>query len=134
MHFCAKCDNMYRTKLSEDDPNKLVLYCRNCGHEDAELAMSMTVVSKTVVRKNHTNFNQFINPYTKLDPSLPHFRNIQCPNKDCVVYGGAGDAGGVGAGGGAPEQDVISIRYDHVNLKYIYLCTHCDTTWNVTNS
>ena len=34
MHFCTKCDNMYYMRLSEADSDKLIYYCRNCGHED----------------------------------------------------------------------------------------------------
>ena len=33
MNFCNKCDNMLFVKLSLDDPNVLVNYCRNCGNE-----------------------------------------------------------------------------------------------------
>ena len=36
----------------------------------------------------------------------------------------------------APEQtnrEVIYIRYDDTNMKYVYLCVHCDTTWRTDN-
>jgi len=26
-------------------------------------------------------------------------------------------------------REVIYIRYDDINMKYVYLCVHCDTTW-----
>ena len=30
---------MYYIRINEDDPNKLVYYCRKCGNEDTLLAM-----------------------------------------------------------------------------------------------
>ena len=59
-----------------------------------------------------------INEYTKLDPTLPRCNNIPCPNDNCVCN--TEDK----------ENNVIYIRYDDINLKYMYLCTYCDTTWN----
>ena len=32
------------------------------------------------------------------------------------------------------KAEIIYIRYDDVNMKYIYLCTHCDTKWNTNES
>lgn len=29
----------------------------------------------------------------------------------------------------AVRPEVIYMRYDDINLKYIYMCVHCDTTW-----
>jgi DNA-directed RNA polymerase subunit M/transcription elongation factor TFIIS len=31
------------------------------------------------------------------------------------------------------EREVIYIRYDDINMKYVYLCVHCDTTWKTDN-
>ena len=30
-------------------------------------------------------------------------------------------------------REVIYIRYDDINMKYVYLCVHCDTTWKTDN-
>ncbi len=27
------------------------------------------------------------------------------------------------------QREVIYLRYDDINMKYIYLCPHCDTIW-----
>ena len=27
------------------------------------------------------------------------------------------------------DKEIIFIRYDNINMKYLYLCTHCDITW-----
>ena len=37
------------------------------------------------------------------------------------------------AGDPAPRE-VIYIRYDEVNMKYVYLCAVCDTVWNTSQS
>ena len=31
------------------------------------------------------------------------------------------------------NREVIYIRYDDINMKYVYLCVHCDTTWKTDN-
>ena len=31
------------------------------------------------------------------------------------------------------NQEVIYIRYDDTNMKYVYLCVHCNTTWRTDN-
>lgn len=31
------------------------------------------------------------------------------------------------------NQEVIYIRYDDINMKYVYLCVHCNTTWRTDN-
>ena len=31
------------------------------------------------------------------------------------------------------NREVIYIRYDDTNMKYVYLCVHCDTTWRTDN-
>lgn len=31
------------------------------------------------------------------------------------------------------NREVIYIRYDDTNMKYVYLCAHCDTTWRTDN-
>ena len=31
------------------------------------------------------------------------------------------------------KSDVLYLRYDENNLKYLYLCSICDTTWKTNN-
>ena len=28
-----------------------------------------------------------------------------------------------------PENEVVFIKYDHVNMKYVYICCHCNHSW-----
>ena len=27
-------------------------------------------------------------------------------------------------------SDILYLRYDDANMKFVYLCAHCDTIWN----
>ena len=37
MDFCSNCDNMYYIKLENEECDKIVYYCRNCGTIDDKL-------------------------------------------------------------------------------------------------
>lgn len=114
MHFCVKCDNMYYLKLNEDDPNKLIYYCRHCGDEANNLTAEDMCVLKLQVKRNEEKYIHVMNEYTKLDPTLPRIKTLECPNAECRKKA---------------ESDIIYIRYDDVNIKYVYMCKSCDTTW-----
>lgn len=121
MHFCEKCDNMYYLKLSEDDSNKLIYYCRNCGNEDDILTKENVCVLDTAVRQTEQRYSQSINEFTKFDPTLPRINTIRCPNDECPSNHDEE--------GNEPDREVIYIRYDDVNMKYIYMCAKCNTIW-----
>ena len=117
MHFCSTCNNMYYIRIDNDDPNKLVYYCRNCGNEDGLLTVDNISISKSEVKKSEQKFSHIINKYTKLDPTLPRINKILCPNEDCITNTKN------------HEREIIYIRYDDINIKYIYLCSTCDKVW-----
>ena len=136
MHFCNQCHNMYYIRLSAavDDTNaedgdeekseslnadKLVYYCRNCGNEDTTITVDNVCVSTTQFKKGEQNFNNIINEYTKLDPTLPRINNIPCPNTEC------------GSNKGDLANDIVYLRYDETNMKFVYLCANCDNIWNI---
>ena len=122
MHFCSMCQNMYYIRINDDNTNKLVYYCRNCGNEDNLLSTDNVCVSKTQIKKNEQTFNHIINKYTKLDPTLPRINNILCPNQDCLTNTKN------------ESREIIYIRYDDTNMKYIYLCSTCDTVWQMSDT
>ena len=117
MHFCSNCQMMYYIRINEDDPNKLVYYCRNCGNEDSLQTVDNVCVSKTNIKKDQQSFQNIINKYTKLDPTLPRINTILCPNADCFTNKDD------------KNREIIYIRYDDKNMKYVYLCSTCDTVW-----
>ena len=125
MHFCSQCKNMYYLKIERDEEgvkvnDKLVYYCRNCGHENKDLAGNNICVSKTTLNDTGHNFASIVNEYTKYDPTLPRTNMVKCPNKDCK------------SNSEGEKSDVIYNRYDDINMKYIYMCSVCDTTWTTS--
>ena len=118
MHFCSECSNMYYIRISADDSNKLIYYCRNCGHEDSALNVDNLTITNSQFKKSSSQFTH-INKYTKLDPTLPRIKNILCPNAECLTNTKN------------EAREIIYIRYDDTNMKYIYLCSTCDTVWKM---
>lgn len=120
MHFCNNCGNMYYIRIKDNDnENNLIYYCRKCGNEDENIGKENVVVSTTNIKKNKQKFHHLINKYTKLDPTLPRINNIKCPNKSCITNQEDTKI----------ENEIIYIRYDDENMKYVNLCVHCDTIW-----
>ena len=114
MHFCHNCQNMYYLRIDSENPNKLIYYCRNCGNEDT---LTDVCISHTQIKKSEQSFAHIINKYTKLDPTLPRVSKILCPSADC------------GTNTADVPREIIYIRYDDVNMKYVYLCSTCDSVW-----
>ena len=127
MKFCEKCDNMYYIGLNAKDVNMLTYYCRYCGNLDETIADSGECVLNTQFKKSENKFSHIINEYTKLDPTLPRMHNIKCPNNECRSN--------------EPEKsdsrvpsEVIYLRYDDDNMKYLYLCVVCDAKWTTSDN
>ena len=123
MKFCVKCDNMYYIGVNSEDTNKLTYYCRVCGYVDDMITEEGVCVLNTQFKKSEQKFNHIINKYTKLDPTLPRIYNVKCPNATCKTNHAEAKE----------PAEVIYMRYDDANLKYIYICVECDTTWNTGN-
>jgi len=113
---------MYYLRIDATDANKLVYYCRKCGNTDDTLAMENACVLKTQLKKTEQTFSHIINKYTKHDPTLPRVNNILCPNPNCETNRGEN----------TKEREIIYIRYDDLNMKYVYLCCECDSVWKIT--
>ena len=119
MHFCGKCDNMYYLRLSEANSNKLIHYCRNCGNEETITNNESICISNNDLIKNDQKYKYIINKYTKLDPSLPRTNTIKCPNQTCPSNKEDG------------TREIIYVRYDDDNVKYIYICSSCNFSWKI---
>lgn len=117
MHFCKVCENMYYLKLDEEDPNKLVYYCRNCNDTNSDLTDEDVIVCEISTKQSQLDFSHYINQYTKLDPTLPRINNVLCPNPDCNTN--TNDE----------PREIIYIRYNELQMKYVYLCSTCDAVW-----
>ena len=113
-HMCPKCD-YYMPLARVDEEAQFIRNCRNCGHYEAE---KPGLVMETVIQeKASESFRVALNEFTKDDPRLPHVKNLKCPTDKCPSR-----SAGV-------ESDIIYIKYDAQNLKFLYICTHCNTQW-----
>ena len=121
MHFCNICNNMYYIKLDDNDNNKILYYCRNCGNSESNLLNMGKCVLKETINKLDNNYDMFINTYTKYDKTLPRINYIKCPNENCLSNKNDFSI---------ENREIIYIRSDNINMKYIYLCSHCNFTWN----
>jgi hypothetical protein len=122
MHFCTICCNMYYIKISEASPNVLMYYCRKCGDENDTITVENVSLSKINVKMGtDQHFSNVINKYTKLDPTLPRINHIACPNGECSTNSAENPN----------PREIIYIRYDDANIKYVYLCSTCDTAWKL---
>lgn len=133
MHFCSVCSNMYYISITPE--NELQYYCRNCGNIDNTIASDNICVSKVNVKHTMTpqSFSQVVNKYTKYDPTLPRIHTIRCPNEECPSNqksASASSGGGSGAEEKKSKNEIIYVRYDDTNLKFVYLCAKCDKVWN----
>ena len=119
MKFCKECSNMLYTSIDQDDSNKLVYYCRNCGYIDREITLEGHCVLQTQLNKREQKLNYFINKYTKMDPCLPRNHTMKCVNEGCKTN----------LAEGSHKPEIIYMRYDDDNLKYAYICVECDHVW-----
>lgn len=122
MDFCKNCNNMYYIKLEDEDCDNLIYYCRKCGNEDkTTINMSKSILKETISQDyDNNNLNNYVNKYTKYDNTLPRINYIKCPNSTCVSNTDDFDNN---------SKEIIYIRYDNVNMKYLYLCSHCNYLW-----
>ena len=118
MKFCSICDNMFYLNIDSENPNVLKMKCRYCGNE--EDVVESTIFVNTYYNRQEKSIENFVNKYTKYDPTLPRVNHILCPNDNCLTNTTKEET---------QEREIIYIRYDHDNLKYLYLCSTCDTCW-----
>ena len=115
MKFCSFCDNMLYVDI--DQEKNLVYYCKNCNNKVVQQKEAGSIV---IVEDNKINdelkFSQYINKYLKYDPTLPRVSNMSCPNASCTRKD-------------HEENEVIYIKYDPNDMKYVYYCCHCDYSW-----
>jgi DNA-directed RNA polymerase subunit M/transcription elongation factor TFIIS len=130
MKFCVKCDNMYYISIDNANDDQLIYYCRFCNHKDENLTEEGVVVLKTQYKKNEQKFNHMVNQYTKLDPTLPRIYNMKCPSADCPTNNSSASA----SASSTTPCEIIYIRYDDDNMKYLYICTTCDTSWKTDDN
>mgnify|MGYP001165629151 FL=1 len=144
MNFCKNCDNLYYIKISEDDENALTYYCRKCGDENDSIITNLEniCVSKSQKVDNDGSYKHIVNKYTKFDPTLPRIYNIKCVNEDCIsnnskkkkIIADDDESKEDKLISQNEETEIIYLRYDDKNMRFVYICTHCDTVWKSSDN
>tara|TARA_Y100000591_G_C21389525_1_gene477511 strand:- start:53 stop:418 length:366 start_codon:yes stop_codon:yes gene_type:complete len=121
MEFCERCDNLYYIHL-DNDTGELNYKCKKCNLIEPYSnvgGLGKKYLIKTNIQKQSSSYNHIINQYTHLDCTLPRINHIKCPSCNSEKEGS--------------EGEVIFIRYDDINLKYIYLCCNsdCKNIWKI---
>jgi DNA-directed RNA polymerase subunit M/transcription elongation factor TFIIS len=133
MHFCENCGNMYYIELNQTDTDTLIYYCRNCGNKNDKLIdeLNNLCVSKSHIIKKTGQYKNVINEYTHLDPTLPRVKfNMDCPNGECDSNKKSNpESKDPDDQEPVKPREIIYLRYNDANMKYVYLCCVCKTHW-----
>ena len=115
MNCCDTCNNMLNLTIDKDD-NSLKYMCKACNTTtDVGKDFNPCVHKSNYGGNEKVFYEMFINEYSFEDPTLPRSKNIPCPNcsKDKTKN----------------EEDVVYVRYNDDDMKYIYLCCGCKKAW-----
>lgn len=117
MRFCECCNNMLYVNIDEN--KDLVYYCKYCNNKEVVTKEngSVCVIDDNKITDS-IKYTQYINKHLKHDLTLPRVNNIVCPSESCSKPS-------------TTENEVIYLKYDATNLKYIYHCCHCDHFWTL---
>ncbi len=107
MNFCPDCNNCLYAL--EETGEAAGFKCRKCPYV-REITHDNPLVYEHNLREDAA-IRLTANPYLKDDPTLQHFKTIQCPTKGC------------------PSQDVVGYKLSVANLVWLYQCTVCNATW-----
>ena len=135
LKFCTVCDNLLYINVatSPDETNQvpeMQYVCKNCGNiqrgtDDEEdrasrAGQSICVLETRLGEDDSEDYKRYMTPYLKYDPTLPRVSHIICPNTKCQSPDGS--------------KEVIVVKYDKPNMKYVYCCESCDTLWKTGES
>ena len=120
MDFCEVCNFIYYLSVDEEDPNRLIYVCHHCGNVNEELVKNGLCIFNQQYKGKKLEMSHLVNQYTKLDPTLPRVWNVRCPNADCKTNHGDLQK---------EPAEIIYIKYDAEELKFMYMCVECDTVW-----
>jgi DNA-directed RNA polymerase subunit M/transcription elongation factor TFIIS len=137
MNFCPRCENyLYLEQASEDVPTTtggfaiekrfyLNRRCRTCGYNEKDLQGGL--VNETIVQERASEgYKILLNEFTRQDPTLPHVNTLPCPNTTGDPSTGKPICPTHKSG---KPRDVIILKYDAQNMKFLYICNVCGEQW-----
>lgn len=142
MKFCSNCENMLYITVQRNEGDKPTLHftCKNCQYSEKSdnFVQSIPIVQKQLTENSGLSdetedtcvmnlsyidddgtFKQYQNEHIKYDMTLPRVRNIKCP-KNCKDREN-----------NELNSEVICIKYDPINLKFLYYCVSCENFWKI---
>ena len=145
MQFCPACDNKLHMEIGQVEAPKeapdafsmpLTLYCKHCPYRKSMDQTNKTAAPQAndpanafdpcMYRSNHSSnhplyYENVVNQYTFDDPTLPVLSDGHCINSQCACN--TDDA---------VDPEVLYVRYNDQDLKFLYLCRHCRQCWHHT--
>ena len=110
--FCPTC--RYYLFL-QSTSNTLQRLCRNCGYTETDEKGGLVMEQSS---ETSEGYKILVNEFTRYDVRLPHIvKTLRCPEPTCDTNHGSA------------EPDILYIKYDPANLKYLYICTSCGFQW-----
>ena len=117
MFFCENDNNMLYIKVNNND---LKYYCKLCltEYDLKNLKGSTKCIYKQNYNINKYSYKTFLNDNIFEDKTLPVINNLECINSDCITHKDK-----------KIIKEVLYIKYNTIDMKFIYFCNHCKTKW-----
>jgi len=112
MRFCEVCDNLLYVKVAA---GALVDQCNYCGCSYS-VESSTAPVLETDYRDDRAKYHHLLTELLHEDPTLPRVDNVPCPNEACSRPSRA-------------KGNVLYVKYDPVNVRFLYSCCYCKAFW-----
>lgn len=116
MNFCKNCGNLLEIIIEKDDTTNSSFLTYNCKYcnltyskEESKQLIKDNCIYNLDFNIDNIKINTMINDYTHEDITLPRVNNIKCPNANCPV----------------DNPEVVYMKYDNNEMKYIYICCDC---------
>jgi ribA/ribD-fused uncharacterized protein len=117
IRFCPVCRYYLYVEANTGQTESLYRFCRNCGYRKADEKGGL-VTEMMVQERAAEGYKILLNEFTRRDPRLPHIKkDVKCPDPACDSNHGKAD------------PDVIYIKYDAINMLYLYICDICGHQW-----
>lgn len=117
VHFCEECFNL--TDLHTDEEHQLIHVCKSCdkvekfkGDNNCIYSVDFNGLDASLV----INSNKYITHDVTL-PTIKNNTNLHCPNVECETNIAE------------KEKSFKYVKYDYLNMKYIYICDTCGQKW-----
>ena len=116
IRFCPVCNYKLYLQVSEED-STLSRHCKCCGFSEKDEKGGL-VMEMMVQTRSDEAFKILLNEFTWKDSRLPHIRgSMKCPQPTCD------------SNHGKATSDIMYIKYDAVNMLYLYHCSICEFNW-----